>query len=276
MPPLIRYGIDGVPALDVILDALTVTEGAIDVDVWAPAGAVVEVVDADAGTTLGAGVVGASGTLSVPLSQPLLIGRKYVARLAGQSLPAAGSVTCVCRHGFPETFASGETIDATYYQHGAIIGQPFIVEVGVQSASEDMLYEGVMLIGFRLGGVDPLVAYGNNLLLAASVAMPAQGVAIGAGSGMLFSSLTIPNDPGLVGLIFLTQFAMEDGQDYVLSQVYGSLIEVGQAQTASAQTATTPNAFAAIVADQHLEQSLASGKVIDATSTLFQILTRRL
>ncbi len=271
----IRYGIDDWLAPKVSLNEPTVTEGSSSVEVWAPPGTNVEVLKVGSAAVLGSGTIGAGGISSVALTQSLSIGARYMARVAGEAVHASSA--CVCRHGFPETFASGAALDGFYYQLGAEIGQSFTVEVGVSAGpqSSAAVYEGMLLIGLRIGGVDPLVPYGNNWLLNTSVYVPAQGFMTSAGWGMIAGEIAIPNDPGLVGLVFLTQFVMGDGQDYVLSEVYGSVIEATPVATATAQSATLPNPFAAAFAAQHMQAGLLSGKVFDATPRLLQVLMRR-
>lgn len=274
-PLAIRYHIDNWRSPSVSLNELTVTEGSSSVEVWAPSGTAVEVLELGSLSVLGSGTVGPAGILSVAIAQPLAIGARYMARSVGQV--GETSSACVCRYGFPEVFASGAALDGFYYQSGAEIGQPFIVEVGVNAGlqSNAAVYEGMLLIGLRIGGVDPLVPYGTNWLLSTSVYVPAQGFMTTSGWGMIGAEVTIPNDPGLVGLVFLSQFVMADGQDYVLSEVYGAVIEPVQMAGPFAQAATAPNPLAPAFAAQHLESALVSGRVLDATPKLLQVLLRR-
>jgi hypothetical protein len=274
-PPIIRYGIGDWLAPSVSLNDLTVTEGSSTVEVWAPSGTFVEVAEVGSSTILGSGVVGAAGVLNVALSQPLAIGSRYTAQAVGGA--AQTSSACVFRYGFPESFNSGATIDRFYYQSGAEIGQPFTVEVGVSAGMQSSVavYEGYLLIGLRIGGVNPLLPYGGNWLLSTSAYVPAQGFMTSSGWGMISGDITIPNDPGLVGLVFLNQFVMEDGQDFVLSEVYGAVIEATPSAAASLQAGTPSNPLAPAVAIEHIELGLLSGGVLDATPKLLQVLLRR-
>jgi len=273
--PAIQYSIDDWGSPKVSLNELTVTEGASSVEVWAPAGTTVEVVELESLGVLGSGTVGAAGVLSVALAQPLVIGSRYMARAVG----AVGETvtTCVCRHGFPEAFANGAVLDGFYYQSGAEIGQPLLVEVGVRAGPQGSaaVYNGILLIGLRIGGSDPIVSYGNNWFLGTGAYVPAQGFMTASGWGIIYGEITIPNDPGLVGLIFLNQFVMEDGPDYVLSEVYGALVEASPMAASSSQRSTVPNPLAAVFAAQHLQAARLAGKVLDATPRLLQVLLRR-
>jgi hypothetical protein len=273
--PIIQYSIDDWGSPKVSLNELTVSEGSSSVEVWAPSGTTVEVVEIESLSVLGSGTVGAAGVLSVALVQPLVIGSRYMARAVGTAGETAS--VCVCRHGFPEVFASGAMLDGFYYQSGAEIGQPFLVEVGVKASPQTSaaVYSGILLIGLRIGGYDPIVAYGNNWLLGTGAYVPAQGFMTASGWGMIYGEITIPNDPGLVGLVFLNQFVMQDGLDYVLSEVYGALIEASPSAASSSQRATVPNPWAAGVATQHLQAARQAGKVFDATPRLLQVLLRR-
>jgi hypothetical protein len=131
-PIQIRHAIDGSPAPDVVINGLTVNEGATFVEAWASAGVAVEVLEVESASSLGFGTAGFNGVVSVTLSQPLVLGAKYLARRAGQELPQDPGVTCVVRHGSPEVFNDGAAVDGFYYQSGATIGQPFTVEVGLR------------------------------------------------------------------------------------------------------------------------------------------------
>jgi hypothetical protein len=274
-PPSIKYAIDDWSAKRVSLSELTVTEGATSVEAWGPPGSTVEVLSHDSSTVLGSAVVGPAGVATVSLSEQLVIGSLYTARTTDGATGVPTS--CVCRHASGEAFSTGAALDGFYYQSGARIGQPFVVEVGVTAGlpSNPTGYEGMLLIGIRMGNTDPLIPYGNNVLLSTSTYVPARGFVTTSGWGMVFGEVVIPNDPGLVGLVFLTQFVMEDGPDYVLSQVYGSVIEAVPQQGASAQATTSPNHFAPAVATQHLQSGLLTGAVRDATPRLLHVLSRR-
>jgi hypothetical protein len=274
-PPIVRHGIGGWLAPSVSLNDLTVTEGSSTVEVCAPSGTVVEVAEVGSSTILGSGVVGAAGVLSVALAQPLAIGARYAAQAVGVARQTSSA--CVFRYGFPESFSSGAAIDRFYYQSGAEIGQPFTVEVGVSAGMQGgmAVYDGYLLIGLRIGGVNPVLPYGSNWLLSTSAYVPAQGFMTSSGWGMISGDITIPNDPGLVGLVFLNQFVMEDGQNFVLSEVYGAVIEATPSAAASLQASTASNPLAPAVAVEHIEFGLLSGGVLDATPKLLQILMRR-
>ncbi len=131
------------------------------------------------------------------------------------------------------------------------------------------MYSGMMLIGFRQGGIDPLIPYGNNLLLLSGVYLPATGLVVEQnGWGLAHASLDIPPDPGLAGLVFLVQFVMEEGQDYRLSEVYGALIEGAPTAAAQSQQQQPGAGFAAML---HLQDALTAGRVMNAAMPLIHV-----
>jgi hypothetical protein len=255
------------------LDDLTVTEGAVAVGVRAQAGAHVEVVEGDTGDVLGSAVVGLEGSVLVGLVRELVIGRKYSVRVVGQPTPASCAVECIMRRGAPESFADGATIEPMRSQIGARVGSDFVVEVGLRGprfAGPVRFYDGAMVIGFRAGRIDPIIPCGSNELLAAGVSVPAEGVAVGVtGTGMIAASVAIPNDPGLVGLVLLTQFVMRDGEDHRLSEIYGAVID-------GAVPAVTTALPPAAIAVAHADEALLFGPLDDAAPLLLDVLSRRL
>lgn len=264
------------------LNGLTVSEGATAVEVWAPSGSQVEVLDLDLSVVIGSGSAG-STVFSVPLTQPLVLGHRYVVRPVGGQEYGDHSVVCAARFGQSESFADGTQIGGVYYQLGARIGESFTAEVGLQDdtpPTAGSLYGGAMLVGFRIGGVDPIVPFGTNLLLASGVYIPASGFVLGSnGWGMAYSSIPIPNDPALVGLVFLIQFAMEDGSDYRLSQIYGAQIlgasVTSLAGSGSAGVAGSGSGLPEMRAHSHLLEGAARGVVRDATSLMLGIISSR-
>jgi hypothetical protein len=254
-----------------------VTEGATSVQGWAPAGSQLQVGDVSTGTVIGVGTALAGGRATISLTQPLILGHRYSAMVGGQVPPPERAITCVCRHGYSEVFSDGTQIRDMYYQLGSQIGLNFTLEVGLHNDDPPvggMLYSGAMLIGFRVGGVDPIVSYGNNVLLASGLYVPARGMVSDInGWGLTFASIPIPNDPGLVGLIFLAQFAMEDGASYRLSQVYGSTID---GLTSSGASAPGIGGAAALLhAEAHVQEAIPLEKIIESTPLLLDILSRR-
>jgi hypothetical protein len=182
--------------------------------------------------------------------------------------------------------SDGVGIDSLYFQRGATIGSQFFVEVGLrapETVQVNRMYTGIMLIGFRVFGDDSVVPYGGNALLVTPFYLPATCMVIAETRwGLAFSSLTIPNDPGLVGLTYLTQFAIEDGSEYRLSEVYGANIEgviagssgvvsAGLVQSMSSSLGQSPETVAA----QQLADALLQAKVLDATPVLIQMMMAR-
>lgn len=265
------------PDYDVFLDDTSVTEAATSVKVFAPPATTVQVVDGDTGAVLGSAVTGSTGEVVVALNAALVLDHRYCARRTGDPTPYDLGAICVRRYGFPETFADGTTIDPVHFQYGAQIGAQFWMEVGMQHTpkpTSDLTYDGMLLIAFRQGGSDPVVPYGSNLLLAAPFYTPAKGVVTAInGWGLAFSVIDIPNDPGLVGLVFLTQFAMQDGQDYRLSHIYASVIKGDE--TAQMTSAVGTEEGRLIRAALHASTGLQLGRVFDAGFGLTQILSRR-
>jgi hypothetical protein len=158
-------------------------------------------------------------------------------------------------------------------QIGARVGSDFVVEVGLRGprfAGPVRFYDGAMVIGFRAGRIDPIIPCGSNELLAAGVSVPAEGVAVGVtGTGMIAASVAIPNDPGLVGLVLLTQFVMRDGEDHRLSEIYGAVID-------GAVPAVTTALPPAAIAVAHADEALLFGPLDDAAPLLLDVLSRRL
>jgi hypothetical protein len=267
-------------------DQATASEGGSSVRVWAPAGGALEVIRLGTGAVIGNGVAGAGGYADIALTEVLILGERYTARQVGSgTLPNEGFV-CVRRYGYPEVMSDGVGIDSFYFQRGATIGSQFFVEVGLrapETVQVNRMYTGIMLIGFRVFGDDSVVPYGGNALLVTPFYLPATCMVIAETRwGLAFSSLTIPNDPGLVGLTYLTQFAIEDGSEYRLSEVYGANIEgviagssgvvsAGLVQSMSSSLGQSPETVAA----QQLADALLQAKVLDATPVLIQMMMAR-
>lgn len=263
---------------DVWVDELTASEAGTSVRVVAPSGVAFEVLDTTVGGTVGTGVGGTGGSANITISPPLVMSHVYVARRTGQAVSGERGFKCVRRYGYPEVFNDGTNIRGMYFQLGAGIGQTFFVEAGLKNEAAplgaDIAYQGMMLIGIRTGSSDPIVPYGSNQLLASGAYLPAKGfVSSRNGWGLAYSSIAIPNDPGLVGLVFLVQFAMEDGLDYRLSEVYGAQIEGSPMETMAAMSAGP--GVGQMAGQARLQNALLQGQVLNATPRLIQILSRR-
>jgi hypothetical protein len=270
------------PLRDVNADQATAREGGDSLRVWAPHGAAFEVVRLDTGTVIGSGVAGLGGFADPTLTESLELGVHYTARPMGQPVAGDEGFSCVVRYGHPEVFANGTAIDPMYFQRGANIGSEFWIEVGLQRPgapfAADAVIPSIMLLGFRVAGVDPVVPYGDNLLLATGTYLPATCVvAATTGWGLAFTSVVIPNDPGIVGLTYLVQFIMEDGLDYRLSEIYGANIQGSTSPSSllGAQSSQCSAQSAELLASQYVLGATLQGQVFDSTPMLLQILSRR-
>lgn len=275
-----------VPQRVVYADQTTASEGGSTLRVWASAGGAFEVIRLGTGAVIGSGIAGAGGYADTVLTEALILGERYTARSVGSSVPPDEGFSCVRRYGYPETVSDGVQIDSFYFQRGAVIGSQFFLEVGLrapEAVEANRSYPGIMLIGFRVFGSDSVVPYGDNVLLVTPFFLPATCMVIAETRwGLAFSSVTIPNDPGLVGLTYLAQFAIEDGSDYRLSEVYGANIEgvmlgssgvapAGLVQSMSSALGQSPESVAA----QRLTDALLEARVLDATPVLLQMMMAR-
>lgn len=224
----------------VLIDAHTMTESGTAVTVIAPAGHNVEVIkledEADTETVLGTAVV-ATGQSSVvvTLSQALVIGTTYAARRVGYS-GIEGGIKCVRRYGFGEVFTDGTLIETMMPHESACVGNAdFFVSVQLTNLTigADKTVSGLMGVGVRSPlGVDPIIPIGSNFLLVTTSYLPALGyVATGVGSGWARADMAIPNDPSLIGDVFLVQFGLTDGSNVRLSEIQG--IQVAASESSS-------------------------------------------
>lgn len=180
-------------------------------------------------TVLGVGVVQqGKDYVTVPLSQAMQIGQIYVTRRLGHtgSLEYA-KFECVRRYGFSESLSDGTAVDSIY-QRSAVVGdQDFAINLNLENegVSADKRVQGLMGVGVRVNGVDPVIDLGFNFLLNTTVFLPADGYLDKAsGFGLVQTAIGIPNDPSLAGSVFLVQFGLDDGGTLRLSEIYGGYV----------------------------------------------------
>lgn len=165
------------------------------------------------------------GMVQVTLSESLVAGQRY--EVHSQS-GGVSSFTCVQRYGFPEAFASGESLDRMrprpeQYHLG---NANFAFECGIkrsQIGGAAKSYIGVLIAGFDYHPIIPFDnGQGVNQLLVSEYWFGAEGyIDAGATRGMVTLSLPIPSEPSLEGTLLLAQFGVVDGQGSVLSEVIG-------------------------------------------------------
>lgn len=173
-----------------------------------------------------------NGVVQVALTEALVVGQRY------EIHPSTGPVTaftCIYRYGFPEAFADGTQLDRMvprreqYYLGNA----GFAFQCGVKRAQvggSATNYIGVLIAGFD---TNPIVPYDNghgvNQLLVSEYWFGAQGfIDAGVTRGMISLPLALPETPSLEGTELFGQFAIIDGEAFVLSEVVGFKLVLGQ------------------------------------------------
>lgn len=182
------------------------------------------------GTVIGSGVASGSGTELVALSSPLALGETYSVRETGSSL--AASFRCVERHGFPEAFVDGATMERMAlspvdYNIGNSTFAIYCPLSRQEYNGPELFYIGAMLLG--LGGT-PIVPFDNGqgpneVLFATYYVGAIGGVAANARSGHVGMELPLPNDPSWVGITILGQFIMFDAAGFRFSEVIGFVVQ---------------------------------------------------
>lgn len=202
------------------------SEGGTSVWVKAPTGVHFDVVKLSSRSVIGTGIgQGVHSPVTTNLSEALVLGQSYAARVLGQVTPTEFSFECVRRYGASETLSDGTSMTPFFYQLGAVSGSVFNIELALSnplSRPTSRTYNGYLLAGFRASN-DPVVPLGSNYVLNPAFIVPAQGgIVANANSGSI--SIDVPVPSGLEGLVFLVQYVVEDGSNLRLSQVYGSII----------------------------------------------------
>ena len=224
-----RYG----ASMAAVVDEASAASGDSFVAVFASKGVPFDVVD-DTGAILGSGV-GATdgGPVSVTLSQPLVFGHRYGARVQGATW--VSTFTCVHRHGFPEPFSHGVSMSRIAISPGSYYSgnQDFSVSsslrrIGTNWDGHD--YFGAMTLGLE---TTPIVPFDNgnglNSILAADYWVGALGfIRDGERSGFVRMKFPIPGSPSVEGLTLLGQFIVFEETGFRLSEIIGFKIQPAQ------------------------------------------------
>lgn len=210
---------------DAYIVPVLASEGDIEVTAIALRGTVFEVIRLGVGT-IGIGVGnGTDNPVTVPISEPLVLGERYVAQVLGQSTPSPYAFECVRRYGQSDVVSDGVQMLPFFYLAGAESGRVFNIQLALKGPISPMprQYLAELLIGFRLP-TDPVGPLPDGrYLLGPTYMFPVSGWIIkDAGQGMIASSVPIPN--GLSDFVFLVQYAVYDGSEFRLSQIYGAKV----------------------------------------------------
>jgi hypothetical protein len=218
------------PALaNPVIDRDGFIDGTASVGVVASGGDSVEVLDSTY-SVIGAGVAPVGGGLfPISLSQVIQTGLTYHVRKAGSQFLDSG--LGIRRHGFPETFTSGESLTkiplapATYRLGNS--GFTFYCELKrPQAISPAIDYIGVIVVGF--GGY-PIIPFDNgqgiNQALVTEYWFGVTGfLNQNERRGFVKWEFPLPSDPSFEGLELLAQFGIIDagaGGAFRLSEVVG-------------------------------------------------------
>jgi len=179
---------------------------------------------------IGSGVIGVGvGTgidteVSVVLSEPLVVGEQYVARVVGQPTPTEYAFECVRRYGPSEALSKGARRRPFFCLAGAPSGSALHVRLAMERPRRASATECVdLLVGFRFGGEPVLPLPGGRSLLGASSSLPLSGwVAAKATQGGITASVPIP--AGIADFVCLVQGVIRDGDRLRCSAIYGAEI----------------------------------------------------
>jgi hypothetical protein len=202
------------------------SEGGTSVSVRAAVGVQFQIVRSSTGSVIGAGVgQGGLSVVTVTTSEPLVLGERYSAYVPGAGSSSAYEFRCVRRYGTSEVLSDGTSMMPFFYQRGAVSGSIFNIQLALQSPAQaiERAYDCYLLVAFRAPS-DPVVPFGNNFLLASSVIIPATAwIPAGHSNGSV--SVDVPIPEGFGGLVFLVQYAVADGGQWKVSQIYGSAVD---------------------------------------------------
>lgn len=214
-------------ARDVCIDRLSLREGGSTLEVLGGPGQI-EVVDVSDFSVIGTATIPASGSIVVSLSRSLQVGNRYFARRPGVAAKLdLDSVPCPVRHGYGERLSSGATLGGMHYPLSCKIGSSAISYLStskglLEDGSESLT--GCMAIALRgQFGHDPVIQVDDNWLLDTIYYINVAGYA-SRSSGRLAGHFQIPYDPALIDAVLLTQFWVQDGNTYRLSQIVGAKI----------------------------------------------------
>jgi hypothetical protein len=166
------------------------------------------------------------GAVQTMLSEPLELGKRYTARLAGDATGA--TFVPLQRVGFPEQFADGSALQrvtiapADYRVNNAEFSiSAQVVRPGCLGPQQS--YFGAMTLGLADTPIAPFDnGQGINELLLASYWVGALGeMRLNAKYGYVKMTFPIPNDPTWVGLVILGQFIVFDSAGFRLSEIVG-------------------------------------------------------
>lgn len=212
---------------------LTFAEGDTVVSIRGDSGEVVGVKSLQ-GAVLGTATIPmAANDVNVVLSTALVAGDQYTVYYPNLPQRPVTFFDCVPRYGLPETTSYGLEFLGRWPDEGCYIGNDeFSTQVHVAmsppppAAGQPLV--GIWMLGaFRgPGGIDPLVPnpWGGGLVLNPVSISDAYGFVYGNGSGYMALDIPIPNTPGLVGQILLTQFAAIDVLGLKFSETIGQMI----------------------------------------------------
>jgi hypothetical protein len=217
-----------------LVDSFTAIDGASSLRVLVSGQQSVEVVNAGGGVIGSATSVATDKAINVALSSPLVVGQEYGVRVAGATF--SRKFVCVQRYGFPETLLDGTALGRAAVETSKyhINNTEFSVECPIYrtygslsgAAAPARNYIGVLIVGFTSTAVVPFDnGQGANQLLNSEYWLGATGgIAANHVRGYVEMRMPLANDPGLVGAVLKTQFAIFDGTWYRLSEVIGCVI----------------------------------------------------
>lgn len=187
----------------------------------------VEVLNAQ-GVVVGSGTSpSVGGEFGVPISQVIHVGELFSVRSAGSARLCAARA--IRRHGFPEQFMTGEsltrmTMSPATYNLGNTAFRLYC-DVERPLGGPEICYSGLVIVGF---GSDPVVPFDNgqgvNQALVSQYWFGVSGyIGENLRRGFVEIGMPIPSDPGLEGLVLLTQFVVGDSLSggFRLSEVIG-------------------------------------------------------
>ena len=248
-----RYDPDTWNGLSYSLDYSTLAEGrtSVSVEVASTETATFHLLDLATSQILGSATApGNSDQLLIPLNTPLTLGAMYQVKKTTEPIEPLLGVECHARYGFPETTANSITIGRIQHAPFAVVGElgfRMYTDVYTENASladgeGKVTVSGSFALAMRdpVTGVDPVVQVGANYLLQTDLFVLGNGV-IGAvpGHGVFMSeTVGIPDDPALIGGVFLHQAFVLD-QSWYVSDIVGAVIRSYNQPPAAAQSSNT-------------------------------------
>lgn len=225
------------PALPkVIIDSRSMSEGLPHLTVVGVSGTSFLVMRHSTGTVIGSGTIPIGGnSAAITATESVVIGESYVAYEVGKAPSAEMCATAIRRYGYGETLGDGSQIGHIAQPLNFPVGSTrdvYCPIVGSSVQVGDCPFVGNVAFGYRdpSTGVDPVVAYGNNMLLATSLFLPLAGLTLDSSgavpaNGYMRTTVDIPNDPNLIGTVLLFQFWVIDGATVKVSEIAGVQLE---------------------------------------------------